>query len=93
MFTRETSLTCLIGVIALAAGGCETQHVRVPIMPPLIGPPPPSVWWMEPFNALNFDSKGGLWQKRNLIAVDLMTDTDNTKSHAVAYFDDLKVSR
>ena len=46
---RRAVLACVL----LSLSGCATQHVTVPLMPPLIPQALPSVIWEEPFDELN----------------------------------------
>lgn len=47
------SVQCVIAGAAFLMAGCGTQRVTVPILPPLISPPAPSVFWTEPFDRLD----------------------------------------
>ena len=46
-------LLAQVTVVGTALSGCSTQQVTVPLMPPLIPTPKPSVLWAESFDALD----------------------------------------
>jgi hypothetical protein len=48
---RTIGIAC--AAVCLSAFGCATQQITVPVLPPLIGPPAPDLFWHEPFDALD----------------------------------------
>ena len=72
----------------------------MPLIPPLIAAPKSPVVWMELFDELRSERNVGEDYRRcfggdppEVIAIGLMSDTDDTGGHALAYFDELRVSR
>ena len=101
--SRHTLASCSL---LLIASGCGIQRISAPLIPLFVASPKPPLLWVEPFDELRPEQWRSV--ERNLredyrrcfkdtapqvMAIGLMSDTDNTHGRAMAYFDEVRVKR